>query len=72
MIRLTRLNNEPFVLNAIMIEQVQAYADTSISLLNGKKVIVKESEEEIIENVTAFYHQIGFPALPLKAGEKNE
>lgn len=72
MIRLTRLNNEPFVLNAIMIEQVQAYADTSISLLNGKKVFVKESEEEIIEKVTAFYHQIGFPTLPLKAGEKNE
>lgn len=72
MIRLTRLNNERFVLNAIMIEQVQAYADTSISLLNGKKVFVKESEEEIIQKVTAFYHQIGFPALPLKAGEKDE
>lgn len=72
MIRLTRLNNEPFVLNAIMIEQVQAHADTSISLLNGKKVFVKESEEEIIQKVTKFYHQIGFPVLPLKAGEKDE
>lgn len=72
MIRLTRLNNESFVLNAIMIEQVQTHVDTTVSLLNGKKVAVKESEEEIMEKVTAFYQKIGFPILQLKAGEENE
>ncbi len=69
MIELRRLNNETFTLNALMIEQVQAFPDTTITLLNGKKVVVKEKEQTVIEMATDFYNKIGLQQSLNKAGE---
>lgn len=59
MIKLKRLNGETFVLNAFMIEQIQSLPDTTITLTNGKKIVVKSSEAEVIEKVTNYYRSIG-------------
>ncbi|WP_026906125.1 flagellar FlbD family protein [Paucisalibacillus globulus] len=59
MIKLKRLNGDPFTLNAFMIEQIQSYPDTTITLINGKKVVVKDSEEEVVERITSFYQRVG-------------
>ncbi|GAA0435304.1 MAG: flagellar FlbD family protein [Bacillota bacterium] len=59
MISLTRLNGEPFTLNAILIEQVQEFPDTTITLTNGKKLVVKNSHAEVLQLVMAYYQQIG-------------
>lgn len=59
MIKLKRLNGESFTLNAFMIEQIQSYPDTTISLINGKKVVVKDTEEDVAERITAYYKRIG-------------
>ncbi|WP_047981265.1 flagellar FlbD family protein [Ornithinibacillus contaminans] len=59
MIKLKRLNGESFTLNAFMIEQIQSYPDTTITLLNGKKIVVKEKEEEVVELITSYYKRIG-------------
>ena len=48
MIELTRFNGERFVLNADLIEMVEATPDTVIRLLNGKKLLVKESVEQVV------------------------
>ncbi len=42
-----------------MIEQIQSYPDTTITLLNGKKIVVKEKEEEVVELITSYYKRIG-------------
>lgn len=55
MIQLTRLNGESFTLNAVMIEQIQSYPDTTITLTNGKIIVVKNPEQEVADLVTAFY-----------------
>ena len=54
MIRLTRINHKPMVLNSDLIEQVEATPDTVVSLTNGQKFMVLESEDEIIERVVEF------------------
>ena len=47
-IKLTRLNGQPFVLNAELIRYVEQRPDTIITMLNNEKVIVKEAMDEVI------------------------
>jgi flagellar protein FlbD len=54
MIRLQRLNKEEFILNADYIETLEATPDTVITLLNGKKLMVKNTIEDIINQVIAY------------------
>jgi flagellar protein FlbD len=63
MIKLTRLNGQTFILNAIYLEQIQAFPDTTITLTNGKKVFVKESEEVVRQAVANFYKEVSLIRL---------
>lgn len=58
MIELTKLNNQKFVLNALYIERVESTPDSVITLTNDKKIIVRESIEEINRAVIDFYQKI--------------
>jgi len=49
MITVTRLNNQRVVVNAEMIRTVEANPDTTIKLMNGDHIIVKESMQEVVE-----------------------
>ncbi|MCS7174166.1 flagellar FlbD family protein [Pseudothermotoga sp.] len=64
MIWLTRLKGQRFVLNAEMIEMVEALPDTTITLFNGKKYIVQESVEEVIKRVIEYKRQ-AYPVIDL-------
>ncbi len=59
MIELTRLNGETFLLNAFMIEQIQSFPDTTITLTNGKKLVVKSQSDEVVQKITEYYQTIG-------------
>lgn len=48
MITLTRLQGQPIVINVELIEFVESTPDTLISTTTGKKVMVKESVDEVI------------------------
>jgi len=54
MIFVTRLNRTEFVINADLIENVEATPDTVITLTTGKKLVVTESPQVIIERVVAY------------------
>lgn len=58
MIKLTRLNNSTFVLNAELIEIVFGSPDTVITTVNGKSYVVKESVEEVIESVIQYKNKV--------------
>ena len=58
MIRLTKLNGLEFVLNCDLIETVEETPDTVISLLNGRKYVVKESIDEILEKMIQYKRKI--------------
>jgi flagellar protein FlbD len=57
-IKVTRLNGKPFILNAIFIETIESFPDTTITLSNGRKYVVKESEQEAIRLVKKFYQSV--------------
>ncbi len=54
MIRLTRLNNQPFLVNSDLIKFVESSPDTTLTLLNNEKVIVRESSEQVMERILLF------------------
>jgi len=57
-IRVTRINRSPLVLNSDLIEHIENTPDTVISLTNGQKVVVLETSDEIIQRVIDFRRQI--------------
>lgn len=57
MIELRRFNGTTFFLNITHIESVEATPDTVITLISGKKVLVKDKAEDIAARVSAFYQQ---------------
>lgn len=63
MIRLTRINDAPFYVNADLIEFVDATPDTVLTLSNGEKVRVRERAEEVVERVIAYKRGILQPWL---------
>ena len=54
MIKLTRLNHVPLIVNADLIEHVEVTPDTVVALTTGQKFLVLESAEEIVERVIQF------------------
>jgi len=58
MIRVTGLNKKGFVLNAEVIEKIETMPETLITLINGKKYIVLESTEEVIDEILKYKKKI--------------
>ncbi|MFK4998005.1 flagellar FlbD family protein [Bacillus sp. N9] len=72
MIMITKLNGHSFHLNALFIEKIESFPDTTITLTNGRKYIVAESEELVKKRIISFYHSIqllGRPGLGDKEDE---
>ena len=58
MIKLTGLNKKEFILNAEVIEKIEIMPETLITLVNGKKYIVLESTDEVIDKVIKYKNRI--------------
>ena len=58
MIVVTRLNGEPLVLNAELIELVERAPDTVVTLTTGRKLLVREPVEEIVRRVLDYKRRI--------------
>lgn len=62
MIRVTRLNSSPLILNSDLIEHIEATPDTVIALTTGQSVRVRESPDEVIERIVEFRRSIHPPS----------
>jgi len=58
MVPLSRLDGSQLFVNAEMIEFIEMAPNTVVSLTNGKKLIVRESAEEIISRVVDYKRRI--------------
>ncbi|MEB3328543.1 MAG: flagellar FlbD family protein [Candidatus Sericytochromatia bacterium] len=58
MIQVTRLNGSVFVLNADLIETVEATPDTVVKLTTEHTFVVREGVEELVERVVAYRRRI--------------
>jgi flagellar protein FlbD len=72
MIRLTRINHDPVILNSDLIEHIEGTPDTVISLTTGSKMMVLESPEEVVERVVRFRRSVAAGALDRSAGVAGE
>lgn len=70
MIKVHRLNKTQMYINANHIESIEATPDTILTLSNEKKVIVRETVDEIINSIIQ-YHQTVFqnPSKLVKQGD---
>ncbi len=59
MIHVTRLDGERIVLNASLIEFIEATPDTLICMATGRKVMVRERVAEVVDQTVAYLQRIG-------------
>ena len=54
MIQLTRLNSQLLAVNSDVIKFVEQAPDTVVTLLNGEKILVRETAEQIIQRILQY------------------
>ncbi len=65
MINLTRLNGKEFSLNALYIETVESFPDTTITLTNGHIYVP-------LSKISQFYKEVHILSNPHIRGERDE
>jgi flagellar protein FlbD len=58
MIVLTRLNNHKIVVNTELIKTVEKTPDTTITLVNGDHLLVRETLEEVVAKAIEYGRQL--------------
>lgn len=54
MIVLTRLNGQRFVVNAELVRTIEERPDTTITLISGERLLVKESMEIVVDRAIEY------------------
>ena len=54
MIKVTRINGGSFVINSDLIEFIEEKPETLICLTTGKKIMVRETIDEVVERIADF------------------
>jgi flagellar protein FlbD len=68
-IRVTRLNGEKFALNPDLIERVEGHPDTVAFLVDGTKYVVKESVDEVLQEIREYRAGILATSYEMDRGE---
>lgn len=58
MIYVTKINDQKVLINADLIEYVESTPDTVITMTTGRKVVAKESIDEIVELAITYKRRI--------------
>ena len=58
MITITKINDKEIVINSDLIETMESTPDTTISMTTGRKVIVKEELEKVIDKIVEYKQRI--------------
>lgn len=58
MINVTRMNGTELTINSELIETIEEVPDTVITLTTGKKIIVKESRQKVVNLVKLYKNEI--------------
>ena len=54
MITVTKLNDREITINNDLIEMIETTPDTTITMSTGKKIMVRESVEEIVARIVEY------------------
>ena len=58
MITITKLNDKQIVINCELIELIEANPDTTITMNTGRKIIARESVDDIVGKTVAYKNKI--------------
>jgi flagellar protein FlbD len=64
MIKLTRLNGHPLMLNCDLIESLEETPDTVLTLVSGNKIIVRDKMHDVQDKIIEFKRKIYGPGDP--------
>jgi flagellar protein FlbD len=68
-IRVTRLNGERFALNPDLIERVEGHPDTVAFLVDGTKYVVRETVDEVLQEIREYRAAILATSYEMDRGE---
>lgn len=71
-INVSKLNGKKFILNALYIETIESFPDTTISLSNGRKYVVKETVDEVQKSIIKFYQSVNLLGQQLEESENEK
>ncbi len=72
MITVSRLDGKEFVLNSDIIEYIETTPDTIITLTTGKKIIIKESVDDVIDKIIQYKQKIYYQYIQSVMPKRNE
>ncbi|MGQ9917048.1 MAG: flagellar FlbD family protein [Bryobacteraceae bacterium] len=72
MIRLTRINETPFYVNAELIAFIDTTPDTVLTLTTGEKVRVRECAEEVVKRVVEYKRRVAWQQTGMRAASGEE
>ncbi len=64
MILVTRLTGRPIIINVDLVKTIEETPDTMITLVNGDRIMVKESMDEVISKAIEYGRQIRCFPIP--------
>ena len=59
MIKVTKLNGQVFYLNPHQIESIELTPDTTVTMLSGKRLVVKDDYDVILNRIIDYRKRIG-------------
>ena len=59
MVEVTRLNGEGFYVNPHQIEYVERNPDTTLTMLSGKRLVIREDYHVLLDRIVAYRRLIG-------------
>ncbi len=66
MIAVHRLRGEPMFLNADLVESIEATPDTVLTLVDGRRIVVADSPEEVADRIIEFRAAVLVSAAELR------
>ena len=70
MIRVTRLDGSSLVVNDDQIAWIDTHPETVISMMNGEKLLVRETPDELVERARQFRRTLATQGLMRLAGSR--
>ncbi len=59
MIQVTRLDGVEYFLNPHQIESIETHPDTTLVMLSGKRIVIKEKPQTVIDRIIEYRRKIG-------------
>ncbi|OQX86249.1 MAG: endoflagellar protein [Candidatus Latescibacteria bacterium 4484_7] len=72
MIKVTRLDDRKIVINADLIESIEQTPDTLISFTTGRKLMVREDLEDVLQMVIDYRSKVHAYAIPVVRKERED